>query len=199
MYLQGGDLTGALDVLLGLEKKTRIANDAPATSRVALEIVRACWEARDIVQLNAHVLILAKRRSQLKQVITDVVKEAMGYTELVADKADRTALVSTLRTVADGKMYLEVRRAAVRSTHVHARCRPGARGRHLLRPLPTLPLAQVERARLTLQLARMQEAEGKVAEAADTLQEIAVETFSSMEKREKAEILLEQVRRGQGR
>jgi 26S proteasome regulatory subunit N5 len=34
----------------------------------------------------------------------------------------------------------------------------------------------------------------QVAEAAEILQEIAVETFGSMEKREKAEFLLEQVR-----
>lgn len=46
---------------------------------------------------------------------------------------------------------------------------------------------------MTLQLAHMQEAEGKIDEAAATLQEIAVETFGSMEKREKAEFLLEQV------
>ena len=35
----------------------------------------------------------------------------------------------------------------------------------------------------------------QVAEAAEILQEVAVETFGSMEKREKADFLLEQVRR----
>ena len=53
---------------------------------------------------------------------------------------------------------------------------------------------QVERARLTMTLAKMHEERGAVAEASETLQEIAVETYGSMEKREKAEFLLEQVR-----
>jgi hypothetical protein len=43
-------------------------------------------------------------------------------------------------------------------------------------------------------LARLREEEGKIAEASETLQEVAIETFGSMEKREKAEFLLEQVR-----
>lgn len=45
-------------------------------------------------------------------------------------------------------------------------------------------------------LARLREEEGKIAEASETLQEVAIETFGSMEKREKAEFLLEQVRAG---
>lgn len=53
---------------------------------------------------------------------------------------------------------------------------------------------EVERARLTKQLAGIQEAEGRVAEASETLQEIAVETFGSMERGEKADFLLEQIR-----
>ena len=54
--------------------------------------------------------------------------------------------------------------------------------------------AEVERARITLALAMMREAEGKVGEASEILQECAVETFGSMEKKEKTELLLEQVR-----
>jgi hypothetical protein len=52
----------------------------------------------------------------------------------------------------------------------------------------------VERARLTMMLSKMHEERGAIAEASETLQEIAVETYGSMEKREKAEFLLEQVR-----
>jgi 26S proteasome regulatory subunit N5 len=53
---------------------------------------------------------------------------------------------------------------------------------------------EVERARLTKSLAMLKEAEGKIAEASEILQEIAVETFGSMERKEKAEFLLEQMR-----
>lgn len=51
-----------------------------------------------------------------------------------------------------------------------------------------------ERARLSLILAKIREDEGKIAEAASVLQELQVETFGSMEKQEKVEFILEQMR-----
>lgn len=53
---------------------------------------------------------------------------------------------------------------------------------------------EVERARVTRSLAAMKEAAGKLAEAADVMQELQVETFGSMEKRERLEFILEQLR-----
>ena len=135
------------------------AGEAIPTSKIAVAIVRLCWEARDLKQLNAHVLIVAKRRAQLKQVIVDLVQAAMTHIEAIAAPDDKLELISTLRTVTDGKIFVEV-----------------------------------ERARLTLMLAKLKMAEGKAAEASEVLQEVAIETFGSMEKREKAEFLLEQVR-----
>lgn len=53
---------------------------------------------------------------------------------------------------------------------------------------------EVERARLTHILAQMKESEGEIFEAANILQELQVETYGSMEKREKVELILEQMR-----
>lgn len=53
---------------------------------------------------------------------------------------------------------------------------------------------EIERARLTRRLARLYESEGKIAEAADCLQEIAVETFGAMHRSEKIAYMLEQMR-----
>lgn len=53
---------------------------------------------------------------------------------------------------------------------------------------------EIERARLTRKLAAFKEAAGKIDEAASILQELQVETYGSMEKREKIEFLLEQMR-----
>lgn len=53
---------------------------------------------------------------------------------------------------------------------------------------------ELERARLTKTLTDMLEADGKIDEAADTLQDVQVETIGAMEVREKADFLLEQVR-----
>eukprot|EP01125_Pyxidicula_operculata_P002142 TRINITY_DN12080_c0_g1_i1.p1 TRINITY_DN12080_c0_g1~~TRINITY_DN12080_c0_g1_i1.p1 ORF type:complete len:446 (-),score=123.86 TRINITY_DN12080_c0_g1_i1:9-1346(-) len=51
-----------------------------------------------------------------------------------------------------------------------------------------------QRARLTLKLALIREKEGKIAEAAKILQEVQVETFGDMKKKEKTEYILEQMR-----
>jgi len=53
---------------------------------------------------------------------------------------------------------------------------------------------ETERARLTKILAKVKEDEGKIAEAADILQEIQVETFGQMDKAEKTDFILEQMR-----
>ena len=53
---------------------------------------------------------------------------------------------------------------------------------------------EVERARLTRILSKIKEEEGDVIEAANILQELQVETYGSMEKREKTDFILEQMR-----
>ena len=53
---------------------------------------------------------------------------------------------------------------------------------------------ELERARLTRTLAEMEESAGKVALAADLMQEVAVETIGTMEAKEKVDFLLEQIR-----
>ncbi|TGZ67496.1 hypothetical protein CRM22_004765 [Opisthorchis felineus] len=55
---------------------------------------------------------------------------------------------------------------------------------------------EVERARLTRELARIKESHGNIDEAASVLQELQVETYGSMEKKEKVEFMLEQIRLG---
>ena len=53
---------------------------------------------------------------------------------------------------------------------------------------------ELERARLTRQLAEMKEAEGDSAKATELMHEVQVETIGSMDSKEKCEFLLEQVR-----
>lgn len=99
-----------------------MAGDAFATSRVAVEAVRLCWDVRDLPQLNAHVLILAKRRAQLKQVISDVVKEGLAILPQMGAREERAELITTLRTVTDGKIYVEVRACMCVYIHMMWRC-----------------------------------------------------------------------------
>eukprot|EP00252_Welwitschia_mirabilis_P017915 TRINITY_DN3994_c0_g1_i1.p1 TRINITY_DN3994_c0_g1~~TRINITY_DN3994_c0_g1_i1.p1 ORF type:complete len:476 (-),score=111.90 TRINITY_DN3994_c0_g1_i1:148-1575(-) len=53
---------------------------------------------------------------------------------------------------------------------------------------------EIERARLVRKLAKIKEEQGLIAEAADLMQEVAVETFGAMSKPEKIAFILEQVR-----
>lgn len=53
---------------------------------------------------------------------------------------------------------------------------------------------EVERARLTRRLAEIYEKDGDVNKAAKTMQELAVETYGSMERKEKVDFILEQMR-----
>ena len=75
------------------------------------------------------------------------------------DKPTMMKLIDTLRTVTEGKIYVEN-----------------------------------ERSRLTHRLAMIHEKDGNVAEAAKIMQELQVETYGSMERKEKVEMILEQMR-----
>jgi len=106
------------------------------------------------------------------------------FDNLIEAKDEELRLIETLRTVSSGKIYVEV-----------------------------------ERARLTHRLAKMYEAEGQIAKAAATMHELQVsdsvtvkwplsdlcimeiptfdfqvETYGSMDKQEKVELILEQMR-----
>ena len=88
-----------------------------------------------------------------------MVEEAANYIEKTPNMQLKLEFIGTLRTITEGKIYVEV-----------------------------------ERARATRTLAKIKEDEGKINEAADVLQELQVETFGSMEKREKTDFILEQMR-----
>eukprot|EP01116_Phalansterium_solitarium_P021761 TRINITY_DN6907_c0_g1_i1.p1 TRINITY_DN6907_c0_g1~~TRINITY_DN6907_c0_g1_i1.p1 ORF type:complete len:473 (+),score=77.63 TRINITY_DN6907_c0_g1_i1:93-1421(+) len=155
---QSGRLNDAVSNLLAVEKQCRNAEDHASTSKAAVAICRLCFEAKDWKFLIQNLHVLAKRRGQLKTVVQDFVQEVMTYLDKV-DHDVKMELISELRSITDGKIYVEI-----------------------------------ERARLTRTLAKIREDEGKLAEAADILQEIQVETFGQMDKREKAEFILEQMR-----
>jgi 26S proteasome regulatory subunit N5 len=61
-------------------------------------------EANDWPGLNEHILLLAKRRSQLKQAVQAFVRQAMGYVDEAPDEAARVELIKTLQSVTEGKV-----------------------------------------------------------------------------------------------
>lgn len=79
--------------------------------------------------------------------------------DLKEDEPNLLELIDVLRTVTDGKIFIEL-----------------------------------ERARVTMVLSKIKEKNGELKEACTTLNDIQVETYGSMERREKAEFVLEQMR-----
>ncbi|CAK1547135.1 unnamed protein product [Leptosia nina] len=158
-WAASGRVQEAIDQLLALEKQTRTVADMASTARILVTIVQICYEAKNWTALNDHIVLLSKRRSQLKLAVVKMVQECYTYVNKTPDKETKIKLIETLRTITEGKIYVEV-----------------------------------ERARLTHILAMIREEEKNVAEAAKIIQELQVETYGSMDKREKVELILEQMR-----
>ena len=154
-----GKMHEALENLLSLEKQTRLGADLASTSRLLVTIIKICFEQKEWELLNEHILILTKRRNQLKQAVTKMIQEAFTYVDQMPDKEKKLKYIETLRTVTAGKIYVEL-----------------------------------ERARLTRILCTLKEEDGNISEAANILQELQVETYGSMEKNEKVDFILEQMR-----
>ena len=63
------NITVTLEKLLNLEKQHRLAEDITATKKCCTAILDVLYQAKEWKLLNEHILLLAKRRSQLKQVL----------------------------------------------------------------------------------------------------------------------------------
>uniref|UniRef100_A0A671M1K8 26S proteasome non-ATPase regulatory subunit 12-like n=1 Tax=Sinocyclocheilus anshuiensis TaxID=1608454 RepID=A0A671M1K8_9TELE len=98
-----GRLQEAIESLLSLEKQTRTASDMLSTSRILVAIVQLCYEAKDWDALNENIMLLSKRRSQLKQAVTKMVQECYTYVDAMSDLSIKLRLIDTLRTITAGK------------------------------------------------------------------------------------------------
>jgi 26S proteasome regulatory subunit N5 len=123
-----------------------------------------CFDLHEWELLNEHILLLTKKRGQFKTAVASMVEQCCRFVEQTPDLPIKLKLIDTLRTVTEGKIYVEV-----------------------------------PRARLTMELSKIREAEGDIASAASILQELQVETFGSMEREEKVQFILEQMRLGLAR
>lgn len=75
-----------------------------STSRVLVAIVEICFEAKNWAALNEHIVLLSKRRSQLKQAVTKMVQECCTYIDKTPDRETMIKLIETLRSVTEGKV-----------------------------------------------------------------------------------------------
>jgi len=169
---KSGKVQEALDKVLAQEKLTRNAADLKSTTRLAKAAIQYCYDARDYPLLNSTILLLSKKHGQLKAAIQAFVELTISWLEDVKkrDGLDRwLELLETLRTVTEGKIFLETPRARV-----------------------TLLLALHHEQQVLSGAAK--DSKATLQTASDLLSDLQVETYSSMERREKTEFILEQMR-----
>ncbi|KAL1640638.1 proteasome regulatory particle subunit [Diplodia intermedia] len=111
--LAKSNLQAAIEKLLALEKQTRQASDLASTSRLIVSIVTLCKDKGEWGQLNEQVLLLSKKHGQLKQAVTKMVQVVMGFLDAVPNLETKLSVIETLRTVTEGKIFVEVERARV--------------------------------------------------------------------------------------
>lgn len=63
--------------------------------------------------MNDQTLVLSKKHSQLKQAITKMVQTVVGFLDDTPDLKTKLSVIETLRTVTEGKIFVEVERARV--------------------------------------------------------------------------------------
>ncbi|KAL4922220.1 PCI domain-containing protein [Aspergillus aurantiobrunneus] len=111
--LAKSDVQGAVDKLLVLEKQARQSGDLPTTSRLLVAIVTISKNSSDWNLLNDQVLLLSKKHAQLKQAITRMVQTVMKFLDETPNLETKLSVIQTLRTVTEGKIFVEVERARV--------------------------------------------------------------------------------------
>lgn len=124
-----GKYSEAVESLLSLEKQSRLAEDITSTKMCCKAILEVLFNAGDWQQLNENILLLAKRRSQLKQVssrgncllsllcfvvmqahvvllqaVQAFVRQGMDYVEKTPNEETKVELIKTLQSVTEGKV-----------------------------------------------------------------------------------------------
>lgn len=70
---------------------------------LVLQLLR---EAGDWKGLQESILLLSKRRGQLKQAVQDMVRQCMAYSSEAPDKVTKIDLLKTLQAMTEGKVRL---------------------------------------------------------------------------------------------
>ncbi|KAF8405925.1 hypothetical protein HHK36_008003 [Tetracentron sinense] len=161
----GGNLDAAIESLLNVEKQMRLAEDVAGTKKAVMDIIQLCFQARAWKTLNDQIVLLSKRRGQLKQAVAAMVQQAMEYINETPNIETRIELIKTLNNVSAGKIYVEIERA---------------------RLIKKLAKIKEEQGLIAEAADLMQE----IAVSVDW----PVETFGAMAKTEKIAFILEQVR-----
>merc|ERR1712161_93434 len=166
------NLPESLALLAALEKRCRVGNDTLSLVRVCETSLQLCKDCSDEESLIATLKSLSTRRSQKTKVVSALVHKTIPW---------------VLQKEGGGYVPVDVDSDDQKDSRekIVIALREITDGKIFL---------EAERARLSRALAIIKERDGNIAGAADVLQEVHVETYGSLSKREKIEFILEQMR-----
>lgn len=101
----------AINSLINLEKLTRNGGDAISTGRVLVAIVEILFKSKNWNSLNENLIILTKKRFQLKEAVVVMIQKCIEFIDEIANKDEKLKLIENLRLITDGKIHLESERA----------------------------------------------------------------------------------------
>ncbi|GFE55210.1 26S proteasome subunit [Babesia ovis] len=104
-----------LELMLA-EKRCRTARDGESNSRICKFILQLLYDIRDFPNLIYYLVLLSRKRGQLKATITAMVNYARGWINEITDMDAKMNLINTLSHITLGKMFLEVQRAELAYT-----------------------------------------------------------------------------------
>ena len=167
--VEAGQLPEALALLAALEKRCRVGNDNASLIRVCEASVKACHQVGDHETLVSTLNTLSTRRSQKTAAVLALVQTALPW--CVQEPYTPMPVANEQEKEIRDKLVVALRDITD--------------GKIFL---------ERERAQLTRAWATIQEQADDIAKAASVLQEVHVETYGSLSKRDKVEFILEQLR-----
>jgi len=108
--VKAGRLEEAIEDILTLEKRTRTSCDAVSTSKLLCAVIKLYYEKNEWGKLREHIVMMTKKRGQLKRPITDMVRLAMTWLDALS-KEKKIELIATLNEVTEGKIFVEIEQA----------------------------------------------------------------------------------------
>lgn len=108
----------AIERYLVLEKQIRQSSDLPLSKRIITEIVSTLVNNDDWPALDELVTILSKKHGQMKTAIQVMIQQVISHLDKLHNDNEKQlkqkiALIETIRTVTDKKIFVEVERAEV--------------------------------------------------------------------------------------
>lgn len=87
-------------------KHNQKGGDTHSLSKILVTIAKLCFDKKDFKLLSENILLITKRRSQIKQAVTKMIQECCSYVDAITDKQTKLDFIDTLRTVTAGKVNL---------------------------------------------------------------------------------------------